>query len=124
MPKPRSLGQQDYLGNSWPSMLPPIVNQPPGGTISTLLGLNLSLAGPSICDGPDTAIATDWQIRTAPNGGGSLVWSNSVTNLLSLLSAVVPALTLPIGQTLYIRARQRCDTLGIGPWSADVVINT
>lgn len=123
MPK-RSLAQQDQLGNSWPTMMAPTINPVAGGILSTLVGLNLSLAAPSIVDGPNTAIATDWEIRTAPNGGGTLVWSNAVTNPLALLSTVVPALTLPIGQTLYVRARQRCNILGTSPWSVDVILTT
>lgn len=123
MPK-RSLRQQDFLGNSWPTMMPPVITPPPVGILSVLLGLNLSLATPSIVDGPDTAVSTTWEVRTAPNGGGSLVWTNTITNPLQLLSALVPALTLPLGQTLYIRAKQTCGILGTSPWSVDVVINT
>lgn len=37
---------------------------------------------------------------------------------------VIPALTMALGQTYYIRARQTFATLGVGLWSADVVINT
>lgn len=125
MPEPRSLEQQDQLGNSWPSMVAPVVNPVGGGIISTLLGLPLSLSGTCIVDGPDTTGQTEWQIRTGANGSGSLVWTNLVTNPLLLLAVTVPALTLPIGQTLYVRARMTCTTLlGTSPWSADVAFNT
>ena len=126
MPKARSLGQQDHLGNSWATLLPPTVAQPGGGGIlSTLLGLPLQILTPSM-QGGDTAdiVSTNWRITTGPNGTGSTVWSNTNTNLLTLLTATVPALTLPIGATLYLSARQTSASLGVGPWSADVVLNT
>jgi hypothetical protein len=126
MPNPRSLAQQDHLGNSWANLVPPVVNQPNGGgIISTLLGLPLSLASGSM-QGGDTAdiTSTAWRITTGPNGTGTTVWSTTNVNVLTLLTATVPALTLPLGATLYLSARQTSATLGVGPWSADVTLNT
>lgn len=126
MPKPRSLAQQDHLGNSWATLLPPVVAQPGGGGIlSTLLGLPLQILTPAM-QGGDTAdiTSTQWRITTGPNGTGTTVWQTNNGNPLTLLTATVPALTLPIGSTLYLSARQTSASLGVGPWSADVVLNT
>lgn len=120
----RSLRQQDQLGNSWPSLIPPAVAQPgSGGVLSTLLGLPLAIVSPGMDSGSDI-IATRWRITTGPDGTGSLVWQTNVTNPLTLLSATVPALTLPIGTTLYLSARQTSASLGVGPYSADIVLET
>ena len=123
----RSLGQIDHLGNSWPSILPPVISQPANGAniLSVVVGLPLVLtSGLSVSDGVDTGTSTDWEVRTGPNGTGALVWSTTVTNLLSLLTATVPPLTLGLGQDYYIRARTNGATLGPGVWSADVRIRT
>lgn len=125
MPKARSLVQpEDHLGNSWPRLVPPVIDAPTSGTsgLSILLGLPLALAG--LTGQGDVIVGTRWEVRTAPNGGGSLVWSVDVSNLLQLLTAMVPPLTLGLGQTYYIRARQSGTILGNGPWSADVIVST
>ena len=123
----RSLKQiQDQLGNSWPgSILPPQVTQPQDGVTGLLVTLGLNLAtGPFVStEGADQHVGTDWEIRTAPNGGGTVRWS-STNNTVNLLGIVVPALTLALGQDYYVRARFRGSASGLGAWSADVHIST
>lgn len=122
----RKLAQQDHLGNSWPSLLPPTITSPANDAsgLSVALGLALVATAATVQAGEDSMIAADWEIRTAPNGGGTLVWSNRVTNILSLLTTLVPALTLQLGKDYYIRTRQTGAITGVGPWSADVHIST
>lgn len=122
----RSFDQQDFFGSSWPTKIPPVIEQPPSGAsgISVILGLNLALAGVALEGGVDDVTQTRWEVRTGPNGTGALVWSADNITLLTILLGVVPALTMALGQTYYIRARQTFATLGVGPWSLDTVINT
>ena len=124
----RSLLQPvDAMGNSWPLIRGPVIAQPADGDniLSVVVGLPLALAGAAtVCCGTDTTVSTDWEVRTGPNGTGDLVWLATVTNLLALLTATVPPLTLGLGQDYYIRARFNGATLGAGLWSADVHIRT
>lgn len=122
----RRLFQQDFFGSSWATKVPPVIKQPPNGAagLSVILGLDLELAGTALEGGWDQPTATRWELRTGPNGTGALVWSNDNGILGTILSGIIPALTMALGQTYYIRARQTFATLGDGPWSADVVINT
>ena len=122
----RSFGQQDFFGSSWATKVPPVIAQPPSGSsgLSVILGLNLELERAALEGGWDQPTLTRWELRTGPNGTGALVWSNDNGILGTILSGLVPALTMALGQTYYIRARQTFATLGVGPWSADAVINT
>lgn len=122
----RRLFQQDFLGSSWVTKVPPVITKPANGAsgLSVILGLDLELAGPALEGGSDIITQTRWELRTGPNGTGALVWSADNVTLLTILLGVIPALTMALGQTYYIRARQTFQTLGVGPWSADTVINT
>lgn len=68
---------------------------------------------------PDTLNRTEFEIRTAILGGGTLVWSGSVDLLTSI---TVPDDEIPAGTTVYIRARHVGNSLGVGQWSDDVEI--
>lgn len=117
---------QDHMGNSWMgSVMAPVVTQPAQGATGILvaLGLNLAASPFSTTEGMDIHVGTDWEIRTAPNGGGTVRWS-SVNNPLALLGILVPALTLALGQDYYIRVRYRGSMSGPGAWSDDIHITT
>ena len=122
----RRLFQQDFFGSSWATKVPPVISKPVNGAsgLSVVLGLDLELAGAALEGGWDPPTLTRWELRTGPNGTGALVWSNDNGILGTILQGIIPALTMALGQTYYIRARQTFATLGVGPWSADVVINT
>jgi hypothetical protein len=68
----------------------------------------------------DTLNRTEFEIRTAPLGGGSLIWANSIELLLSIQ---VPDYAVPEGSTVYIRARHVGNTLGVGQWSDDTQVS-
>lgn len=122
----RRFYQQDFFGSSWATKIPPVISKPANGAsgLSVILGLDLELAATALEGGWDQPTLTRWELRTGPNGTGALVWSNDNGILGTILSGIIPALTMALGQTYYIRARQTFATLGVGPWSADVVINT
>lgn len=108
----------DDEDNCWLEIKTPVITSPANGTtgllVAVILVVSVSAFVPQI---PGiTLSATDIEIRTAANGGGTLVWSSSST-----LS--VPALTLSIGQTYYIRVRHRT-TLFTSMWSTDIQIGT
>lgn len=116
----------DHIGNSWMGgVLAPSITQPANGATGILVALGLALAATpfSTTEGMDIQVGTDWEIRTAPNGGGTVRWS-SINDPLNLLGILVPALTLGLGQTYYIRVRYRGSMTGPGAWSADVQIQT
>lgn len=123
----RKLDQvQDHIGNSWMgSVLAPTITQPANGATGILVTLGLAMAATpfSTSEGMDIHVATDWEIRTGPKGGGTLRWA-STNDPLNLLGVLVPALTLAVGQTYYIRVRYRGSMSGPGAWSADVQITT
>lgn len=120
----RSLTQQDHLGNSWPTILPPAVTQPADGArLSILNAISLAATPMMVVDGSDTATGIDWEVRTLPNGGGTAVYAPINISVLNL-GVSIPALTLNLGMDYYIRARWRGAAMGPGPWSADVRIST
>lgn len=110
--------------NNWPDAFPPMVMAPLNNApVSAVLGFAITLL-PAILATGLLHTSTDYEIRTAPNGGGTLAYS--VDNSLGLLGIVVPAGVtsgLVAGQTYYIRAR--IDTgAGSSAYSADTRITT
>lgn len=110
--------------NGWPAVFPPRVSTPAqGAAVSATLGFAVAV-DPLILALDLTHLTTDYEIRTAPAGGGALVYS--VNNSLSLLGLIVPigALSgLVAGQTYYVRAR--ADTASeSSAWSEDIRITT
>lgn len=111
--------------NEWPPISPPRVIAPTSGaSVNAVLGFSIA-TDPAILALDLVHLTTDYEIRTAPNGGGSLVYS--VNNSLSLLGLIVPIGTLSgltAGQTYYVRAR--FDSLGgvSSAFSEDVRITT
>lgn len=63
----------------------------------------------------DTHLNTDWEIRTAASGGGSLV-ASSMADAANKTSWTVPAGLLSVSTTYYVRARHRGTTLGASGW--------
>lgn len=118
----RNLGQGDHLGNTWPSILPAQVTQPAeGARVSALNVLSLAASPMMVTDETDTATGIDWEVRTAPGGGGISAFTSVNASILGIN---VPALTLGVGMEYYVRARWRGAAMGPGPWSADVHIST
>lgn len=111
--------------NEWPPISPPRVVAPANGaSVNATLGFSI-VTDPAILALDLIHLTTDYEIRTAPNGGGSLVYG--APNSLSLLGLVVPigALSgLSAGQTYYVRARFRTLGGGLSAYSEDVRITT
>ncbi len=93
----------------------PQVAQPTNGSLNIpiLSVLNL-VASPFVGEGLDLT-QTDWEIRTGANGTGTLVFATNGSS--------IPALTLALATTYYIRVRYRSNDL-ISLWSDDSVIVT
>lgn len=106
--------------NFWNEIPAPVIVAPAGGLLGILPALALTLnVQPFVSNQPGLSLGSvEFEIRTAPDGGGSLV--RTVTGLLS---AVLPALTLGLGQTYYVRARFKSGALA-SMWSADVRLAT
>lgn len=106
--------------SEWQAIQPPVITAPVAGPVNGLLGFQIDVAPYVSAVYPH--VSTDWEIRTAANGGGTVKWS-STNDVFSKLFKIVPGLNLDLGKTYYLRARFRSATV-IGPWSADVVITT
>lgn len=102
-----------------PSITAPVIGV---ANASVVLGLTCTIAAFRL-RGVDTHASTDWDIRTAANGGGSSVWS-SLADATNKLTITVPALTLTALTTYYLRARLNAIRLGAGPWSDDLSFAT
>lgn len=103
------------MGNLWPSPLPPIVTPPAGSILNTLLSLAFTAtAGGTDCGLPDTIKTVVLEVRSEPNGGGTLIYTGG---------PVIGAMVMPSSQQLYVRA-QITGTYGRSPWSPDVQIAT
>jgi hypothetical protein len=63
----------------------------------------------------DTHLNTDWEVRTAASGGGTLITSSSA-DATNKTSWTVPGNLLATSTTYYVRARHRGTTLGAGGW--------
>lgn len=69
----------------------------------------------------DTHLSTDWEVRTAANGGGQLVFS-SMGNATA--KTVVSAGGLPSNSDLFARVRHRGQAYGNSEWSNDFGFKT
>lgn len=102
----------------WHEIAPPKITAPLNNTInvSVLLPVPITVSAfiPQIAG--ITLVATDIEIRTAPKGGGTLVFSTSS-------GLQIPGLLLTLGTDYYIRARQRSAQY-TSMWSDDVKITT
>lgn len=117
------LDQTDYLGNSWSALLPATVTSPAPGFVVAVLGLNLRASPLAVDQGPlDTLDHVEFEIRTQPGGGGVL--TKTLSTVGGLLSGLLPGASLPLGSTLYIRARNVGVNLGPGPYGPDIAITT
>lgn len=63
----------------------------------------------------DTHLNTDWEIRTAANGGGTLIASSMASSTNKTIWTVSAGL-LSVSTTYYVRARHRGTTLGASAW--------
>jgi len=110
----------DDDGNSWPSILPPVITAPANGLTGLLVAVILTISLGPFVSGIDTHVSTDYEIVDASNG--NIVYS-SLNNILGLLSLLVPALTLSIGKTYRIRARFN-GAVYVSNWSTIVTVST
>ncbi len=110
--------------NSWPDILPARILLPLDGLpVSATLGFTITLA-PIVFGIGLLHTSTDYEIRTAPRGGGSVVWSSPGDLALQVKIVPIGALSgLLAGQTYYVRARFRAGA-DVGSWSEDTVVTT
>lgn len=99
----------------------PSITAPTEGATGVSLSPALATTAFSFTGANDTHQATNWEIRTAPNGGGTLIWSSpaNTSNKVNITAAGLSNLT-----TYYARARHKGANFGYGPWSADVSFTT
>lgn len=102
----------------WLEIGTPTITSPVNGAtgLSVIAALVVTVSVPLFQVPGLVLLATDIEIRTAAKGGGTLVYSSSST-------LTVPALTLALGTTYYIRVRHRT-SLFSSMWSNDIQITT
>lgn len=104
--------------DSWLEIATPVITNPSTGStgIAIVTALTITVS-PVVFQLPGLSLtSTDLEIRTGANGTGTLVYSSSST-------LVVPALTLALGTTYYIRVRFNSGIYS-SMWSYDTVITT
>ncbi len=110
--------------NHWPDVFPAVMTTPlPNAAVNALLGFSIVVLAPILAVGL-VQTSVDYEIRTAPAGGG--VAQYAVMGSASLLGIVVPATaisTLAAGQTYYLRTRVNTAS-GSSAWSADTRVTT
>lgn len=99
----------------------PTMTSPASGSTGVSTSPSLSTSAFSTSGAADTHVSTDWEIRTADNGGGTLVWSSldNASNKVSILAS-----GLSNNSTYYARARHKGTTFGYGQWSSSVSFTT
>ncbi len=98
----------------------PTITAPVSGSTGVSLSPTITTSAFSSSSG-DVHASTDWEIRTADGGGGSVIWS-SYTNTTNKVSITASGLTN--NTTYYIRARHNGASYGASAWSNSVVITT
>lgn len=92
------------------------------GTISTTtVDLSTSAFGITGAGATDIHASTDWEIHTAIDGGGTLIWS-SMNNIQGKLG--ITASGLPPASSLFARARHKGTTYGNSQYSISIPFQT
>lgn len=91
----------------------PSILSPTSGATNVNRTPTLTCSAVSASGGTATLTSIEWEIRTAPMGGGVAVWTGSGTSTaitLPLASALQP------GQTYYVRVRHNTSNAGVSSW--------
>lgn len=99
----------------------PAITSPTSGATGLSMAPALTSSAFAYAGAADTHEMTDWEIRTAANGGGTLTWSstNNSTNKVNITASGLSGST-----TYFARCRHRGTTYGWSSWSADVSFTT
>lgn len=104
--------------DTWYEIKPPVITTPSNGATGLLTTVGLAIVVSSFVSfKPGLSLTTtDIEVRTAVKGSGTLVYSSSST-------LTIPALTLALNTTYYIRVRQNSG-IYFSMWSDDIQITT
>lgn len=99
----------------------PSITSPTSGTTNVSMSPSLTSSAFAYAGAADTHAMTDWEIRTAADGGGTVAWSstNNSTNKVNVTASGLAGST-----TYYARCRHKGTTYGWSAWSADVSFTT
>ena len=98
------------------SVAAPTITAPTSGQTNVAQAPTITTAAFATIGAADTHLNTDWEIRTAASGGGTLI-ASSLADASNLLSWSMPGSLLVVATTYYARVRHRGTTLGAGGWS-------
>jgi len=99
----------------------PSVITPANGVSGLLITVALLLTASAFVAFGVSYVSTDFEVRTATGGGGVLTYASIAVLGLTVL---VPALTLALNTTYFIRVRHRGSSGYISAWSADSSFTT
>lgn len=94
----------------------PSITAPANGATNIGQSPTITTGAFSVIGATDTHLNTDYEIRTAAAGGGTLI-ASSLADSTNKLSWTMPASLLAVATTYYARARHRGTALGAGAWS-------
>ena len=99
----------------------PAITGPTSGATGVSMSPALTSSAFAYAGAADTHAMTDWEIRTAASGGGTLAWSslNNASNKVNVTASGLAGYT-----TYYARCRHKGAAYGWSAWSADVVFTT
>ena len=99
----------------------PSITSPTSGATGVSMSPSLTSSAFAYAGAADTHAMTDWEIRTAANGGGTVAWSstNNSTNKVNITASGLAGSTI-----YYARCRHKGTTYGWSAWSADVSFTT
>ena len=98
------------------SVVAPTITSPSAGQTGITETPTITTSAFSAIGLSDTHLNTDWEIRTAANGGGTLIASSMASSTNKTIWTVSAGL-LSVSTTYYVRARHRGATLGASAWS-------
>ena len=97
------------------SVVAPTITSPSAGQTGITETPTITTSAFSAIGLSDTHLNTDWEIRTAANGGGTLIASSMASSTNKTIWTVSAGL-LSVSTTYYVRARHRGTTLGASAW--------
>lgn len=99
------------------SIATPSITSPANGASVATMSVPMTGSAFTVTGISDSHVSSDWEVWSAPNGAGTLLWS-SYNDTVNKTSITVPANVLANKSTYYPRVRYKGNTLGYSSWSS------
>lgn len=97
------------------SVVTPTITSPASGATGVAQAPTITTSAFATIGATDTHLSTDWEVRTAASGGGTLIWS-STNDTTNKTSVTIGSGLLAVSTTYYTRARHKGTALGYSGW--------